>query len=243
MSNSPHNQPSESGSADPKLEFKTENIGHWTKKQEDPFAAQNRKKADQKQKNAAARKKALPYIIVAAAVIALGLIIWGIVALITHLTQDPDGTYTPELAGSSETDIVNYRNSLQEFYDRKKSEQSDGDIDLDTSVAPSNDPEEDKDLIQAVAQVVQNTLNTSKGRENANAVLCAQVYFYYNNGYYQAAVDALQEIDVDKLDDTVKFNLYEAAANSYYWLNDDNSSDKYFDLMYSIPRGGTDDEN
>lgn len=247
MSSSPHNQPSESGSSDPKLQFKAENIGQWTGKQEDPFAAQNRAKEAKKQKSTATFKKFRPYLIIAGIVIAVGLIVWGIIALVIHLTQDPDAVYTPEIAGSSETDIVNYRGLLQEFYDRKKSEQSSGDTSDDenftTDITPSNDPEEDRELINAVGQVVRNTLNTSKGKENANAVLCAQVYFYYNNGYYQAAVDTLQQIDVDKLDDTVKSNLYEAAANSYYWLNDDIEADKYYDLMYSIPAGGMANEN
>lgn len=247
MSSSPHNQPSESGSSEPNLQFKTENIGHWTKKQEDPFAAQNRKKEAKKQKSAATRKKALPYIIIAAAIVVAGLIVWGVVALIIHLTHDPDAAYTPEIDGSSETDIIAYRGLLQEFYDQKKSEQLGNDnadgADLDTSVVPSNDPEEDKDLIQAVAQVVQNTLNTSKGKENTDAVLCAQVYFYYNNGYYQAAVDALQKIDVGKLDDTVKINLYNIAANSYYWLDDDNKSDEYYELLYSMPAERTNNDN
>lgn len=240
MNSSPHNQPSESGSSDQNLQFKAENIGRWTKKQEDPFAAQNRKKADKK----ASHKKALPYIIIAA-IILVGLAVWGIIALVCHLTRDPDATYTPEIAGSSETDIINYRALLQEFYDRKKSEQTDDseDTSFDTSVAPSNDPEEDRELIKSINQVVQNTLDTSKGQENANAVLCAQVYFYYNNAYYQAAVDVLPRIDIDKLDNTVKSNLYEAAANSYYWLNNDIEADKYYDLMYSIPAGGMDDEN
>lgn len=248
MSSSPHNQPSESGSSEQNLQFKAENIGHWTKQQEDPFAAQNRKKEAKKQKSAATRKKAMPYIIIAAAVIVVGLIVWGVIALVNHLTQDPDAAYTPEISGSSEADIVEYRGLLQEFYDRKKNEQSDesdtvDDTDLDTSIVPNNDPEEDKDLILAVAQVVQNTLDTSKGRENANAVLCAQVYFYYNNGYYQAAVDVLPQIDIDSLDNNVKSNLYEAAANSYYWLNNDIEADKYRSLLWSIPIGGMNDEN
>ncbi len=220
------------------IAFKSDYIGQWAAKQEDPFAEQNRKAAEKKAAQEAARQKALPYIKIGSIVAGCIAILAIVIAIIVVAVRDPDLDYTPEIAGSSEEDIIKYRDLLQQFYNKKKDEQSDED-DLvnppNMGEAPSNDSQEDKGLINSVNQAVQNTLNTSSGKEHANAVLCAQAYFYYNNGYYQEVVDTIKQIDTDFLDNSVKSNVYEVAANSYYWLGDEETADTYYSLLLAMP--------
>lgn len=222
----------------PAVAFKSDYIGQWAAKQEDPFAEQNRKAAEKKAAQEAARKKVMPYIKIGSIVAACVAVLAVIIVVIIGVVRDPDADYTPEIAGSSEEDIIEYRDLLQQFYNRKKGEQS-SDEDLvnppNMGEAPSNSSQEDKNLINSVNQVVQNTLETFNGQDHANAVLCAQAYFYYNNGYYQEVVDTIRQINIDSLNNSIKSNIYEVAANSYYWLGDEEAADTYYDLLLAMP--------
>lgn len=236
----PQNAQSQSPQTAPNqnVAFKSDYIGQWAAKQEDPFAEQNRKAAEKKAAQEAARKKALPYIKIGSIVAGCVAVLALIVTVIVIAVRDPDLDYTPEIAGSSEEDIIEYRNLLQQLYNKKKDEQGSEDDPVNPPNmvdVPSNDSQEDKELINSVNQVVQNTLNTPSGKEHANAVLCAQAYFYYNNGYYQEVVDTIKQIDTNYLNNSVKSNVYEVAANSYYWLGDEETADTYYSLLLAMP--------
>ena len=216
-------------SAKPNVAFKSDYIGQWAAKQEDPFAEQNRKAAEKKAAQEAARKKAMPYVKIGSIVAGCVAVIAIIVTVVLVVTHDSDASYAPEISGSSED------------YDRKKDEKTDDDY-LEniagTGETPENNPQEDEGLIAGVNQIVQNTLETVGGQNNTNAVLCAQAYFYFNNGYYQEVVNTIEQINLDTLDNTIKSSIYEVAANSYYWLGDEEKADAYYDLLLAIPLEG-----
>lgn len=238
MSNSPQNKPTGTDAPNSKVQFTTKNIGSWKRKQENPFAEQNRKNQAKKQERNKKREKATPYVVVISAITVISLAIWGLVVIIVALSNPKDGIIVPTITGSSEEDIVSYRDQLQQFYNQKKDEQLGEDEvlyspDLGMEMTFEIDPQVKQELLNDVEQTVQNTLNTPNGRKNANAVLCAQAYLYYNNGYYQEVVDVLQQIDLEQLSNNVKINIYEVAANSYYLLGDEESANEYYDLLFS----------
>lgn len=240
-SQSASHQSQNPSSANPNVAFKSDYIGQWAAKQEDPFAEQNRKAAEKKAAQEAARKKAMPYVKIGSIVAGCVAVIAIIVTVVLVVTHDSDASYAPEISGSSEDDILKYQDLLQQFYDRKKDEKTDDDY-LEniagTGETPENNPQEDEGLIAGVNQIVQNTLETVGGQNNTNAVLCAQAYFYFNNGYYQEVVNTIEQINLDTLDNTIKSSIYEVAANSYYWLGDEEKADAYYDLLLAIPLEG-----
>lgn len=67
----------------------------------------------------------------------------------------------------------------------------------------------------------------------------AQIYFYYGNGYYQDVIDILPQVNIEILDNKLKANIYEAAANSYALLGDEENANKYYMLLLSTPIGST----
>lgn len=227
-----------SGPENRPLEFRTENIGQWAARQEGLFAEQNRKDAEAKAKREQKIKRARIWVWIGCGV----LVVLALVSAVVVMTYDPKEKYAPEIAGSSQADIVDYQGILQQFYNKKKDEKTEGQ-DLDdkpagTGTTPELSPELNQELMGDVNEVVQNTLGTASGKENLNAVRCAQVYFYYNNGYYQELVETAQQIDLEGIDAGVKANVYEVMANAYYALGDEENGDKYFNLVLSMPAGG-----
>ncbi len=206
----------------PKVQFDSA-TGSKTAQRINPFAEQNAKLAEKKKAKTQKRKKGIIIGIVCGCIV----LIAAIVIVIIILNSGPKIEYTPEITGSSEEDILDYRNLLQQFYNQQKAENE------------SNDnSEEDHNLVSNINQVVQNTLNTSIGKENANAVLNARVYFYYNNGYYQEVINLLPQIDMDMLDNNLKANIYEVAANSYASLGDMENANAYYKLLFITPVEG-----
>lgn len=197
-------------------EFTVKNIGKWASRQENPFADQNRKAAAKKQKANEARKKATPIVAVVAAVIATGVAIFGLVMLIIVLIDSQPRPDVIEIAGGSTQDIVDYQNILMDFYNQN----------------PYATPEE---RVQNIQNIVNGTLGSESGKNNSDAVLYAQLYVYVNEGLYQEIVDVGEKINVDKLNDELKSNVYNAMTNAYYALGDQEKANIYRDLLIMMP--------
>lgn len=241
MSNSPQSKNSDASGKAEQVHFKTSDIGRWASQQESPFARQNRERQAKKQERNKQRQKAAPYIIVISSVIAVGLAVWGLVVLVVKLTNQPEdfnpSTYAPEIAGTSAEDVNNYRDLLQNFYNNQQaaiigvSGDNNGSGESGGNTGEIDNEVQDK-LFDDVNKVVQNTLDTPGGQENANAVKLAQMGFCMANGCYQQAVDAAQGIDVTKYTPEQRNSYYNILANCYYWLGDKDKAAEYFNMPY-----------
>lgn len=213
--------------ADLKSKFKAENIGRWAAKQENPFAEQNRKAQAKKQAADKKRIKAGPIIgIVLGAICAIAAVVGLVVLVINLINQRPEQkiTYTPEIAGSSEEDIAKYQDLLQQFFNEQQNSAASGqDGYLSFSQLGAN-----------IDQVVQNTLDTSNGKANENAVLFAQLSFYSLNGFYSDVIKVASKINVDQLSDYQKVGYYNCVADAYNGLGDADNAQINYNKMLEI---------
>ena len=158
-----------------------------------------------------------PVFIIICAILAIGLAIFGLVVVITSVTGIFGGEdySTPEISGSSEEAIADYRDVLNKFYNRYP-----------------NASEEEK--YQEIDRVVNETLKTDSGEENSNAVKLALMGFCMENGCYQQSIDAAQSVDVDKLTTSQLRSYYNVLANCYYWIGDTAKAEEYFNVTDGI---------
>lgn len=192
-------------------EFTTKNIGHWASRQENYFAEQNRKAEEKRKKSERTRKKVLPIIFIVGGIIAAGLIIWGIVALIVALNTPEPGPDTPTIAGGTSEDVNGYRDILQEFFDR------DG-----------------GNNIAAVEEAVNNTLETESGKEYADQVRLAELYILQNNGYYAEAIEKAQNVNTDNLDLSQKITFYGVLYYCNTLLGNIEAANEYMKIQYDL---------
>lgn len=195
----------------PAAQFQSSNIGSWASRQEDFFAEQNRQAEEKRQKSERTRKKVLPVAIIAGGIVAAGLIIWGIVALIIAITTEPPAPDVPTIAGGTTEDISDYSDVLQEFFNK------DGGNNL-----------------AAVEEAVNNTLGTNNGKEYADQVRLAELYILQNNGYYAEAVDKAQAINVDNLDLNQKISFYGVLYYCNTLLGNAEAANEYMKIQYEL---------
>lgn len=202
----PHSQ---APTQDPATQFKTENIGSWAAQQEDYFAEQNRKAEEKRKKSERTRRKVLPIVFITGGIIAVGLIIWGIVALVIALTTKPE-VDAPTISGGTSEDVNNYRDILQDFFDK----------DVDGGGVGSGN-------IAAVEGAVNSTLETDEGRKYADQVRLAQLNLYINNGLYRESVAVGEDIDPNNLDPKSRFQFYNFMYLMYYALGNIEQANEY----------------
>lgn len=213
--------------ADLKSKFKAENIGRWAAKQENPFAEQNRKAQAKKQAIDKKRLKAGPIIgIVLGVICAIAAVVGLVVLVINLVTRQPEQkiTYAPTIDGSSEEDVTKYQDLLQQFFNEQQNS------------VPSNQDDylSSNQLSANINQVVQNTLNTSSGKANENAVLFAQLSFYSLNGFYNGVIEVAPKINVDQLSDYQKVGYYNCLADAYNGLGNSDEAQVNYDKMLEI---------
>lgn len=188
--------------------FKSDYIGQWAAKQEDPFAEQNRKAADKKAAQEAARKKAMPYIkigsIVAACVAVLAIIITVIVVIINQPKPE-----VPTIAGDSSEDVSDYTGILQDAYDQNQN-------------------------LDDVDKIVEDTLGTDNGREYEAQVRLAEMVFYFDNDLYQQLIDTGVRIDPNSLQPDQRLRYYNYMRYGYSVLNDSDKANEYMDLVFEL---------
>lgn len=188
--------------------FKSDYIGQWAAKQENPFAEQNRKAAEQKAAREAARKKAMPYIkigsIVAGCVAVLAVIITVIVVIINQPKPE-----VPTIAGGTIEDITNYKDKLQEIY------------------------EQDNDM-SAVEDAIEDAMNTDNGREYANQLKLSQMMFYIGQNIYDEAINIGETVEVEQLELLQQANFYALMAISCASIGDNANANKYNELAYEV---------
>lgn len=203
------------GEVKPETQFKAENIGKWASKQENPFAEQNRKNEAKKRREAEQSKKAAPVVAIILGVAATLAAVVGLVILIVVLINNqPKLDDVPTIAGNTTQDIVNYQQTLQNFYNN------------------SDKPQEEK--VQEVDQFVQSTLSTGNGRRYEKEIRIAQAALYMNNGLYNDAIRVLDGVNPDGLGLDQQQMFYNILYYCYAAMGDYDKANEYTQILYEI---------
>jgi hypothetical protein len=195
-------------SANPNVAFKSDYIGQWAAKQEDPFAEQNRKAAEKKAAQEAARKKAMPYVKIGSIVAGCVAVIAIIVTVVLVIINQPKPE-VPTIAGGTIEDITDYKDKLDEIY------------------------EQDKDM-SAVEDAIEDAMNTDNGREYANQLKLSQMMFYIGQNIYDEAINIGETVEVDQLELAQQANYYALMAIACASIGDNASAEKYNSAAYEV---------
>ncbi len=187
MSNSPQDKTTSSGKAERKVQFESSKIGRWAHRQENPFAAQNRKRQAKKQASNQKREKATPFVVLFGSAAVIGIALWGLVMLIVTLNNKA-AIDAPDILGSTMEDIFAYSDQLQNFYNQH----------LGTPT----------EQLEDVSKMVEGTLKKPSGKKYSNEVRLAQGMFYFSHELYYETIEALSDIDPETLNDLAQKVMY-----------------------------------
>lgn len=174
--------------------FKSEYIGQWAAKQENPFAEQNRKAAEKKAAQEATRKKAMPYIkigSIAAACIAVLAVIIAIIVIINQPAPLPDditlgSSGAAEVTESAQKVFDNYVNKL-------------GDKTVETDEGPALTDEEMQGAIDAVSNYFQQQSNRTEDISTKINLVLIEMEFYGYKGQPEAIIKAAEGFNIDDM--------------------------------------------
>lgn len=200
-------QPTNANSKD--IAFRSENIGQWAARQENPFAEQNRQTAARKKKQKENLRKARPYaliaIIVAAIIGAALLLITLIASMISHSSNE-----TPIIAGDSAEDVNSYKDLLHQIY------------------------QNNNNSTESVDKAVDKTLETANGKEYEDEVRLAQMMFYQDNNQPEEVNQIGETIQPNDLSPGLQLQYY----NSLYYVamskHDSEKANEYLAIIYNI---------
>lgn len=210
-----------SSESNPNVAFKSDYIGQWAAKQDNPFAEQNRKAAAEKAAKDAARKKAMPYIkigsIVAAAVAVLAVII---VVIVVIATPKPITALTPEESAS-------FQEEAQKIFDKHTQN-----IDLsDTENLTDKEKEDIEKALEEVGKYYEQQADRAENNEAQAQVTMEEMSFYLWNNQPEAALKASEKISTEGLTSDTLSNFYGMMQSTYYVLGDMEQAERYFNLM------------
>ncbi len=220
-SQSASHQSQNPASANPNVAFKSDYIGQWAAKQEDPFAEQNRKAAEKKAAQEAARKKAIPYVKIGSIVAGcVAVIIVAIVIIINITKPAPLPEVTPE-------ESATMTEEAQKIFDKYTQG-----INLDDA---ENLTEKEKEDIQKAVDEVGKYYEQQADRTEDNSVVIQltmdEMMLYLWNNQPEAALKASERIDPNIMDTEEKISFYSLMGNIYDGFGDNTQAEYYYDLM------------
>lgn len=154
--------------------FQAKTIGKSKTSQEQLSATQGRKASAQKQK----KGRLLPYIIAVICIVVVGLVVWGLIAIILFASGQTGEADMPVAEGDTLDAAIDYSEELQKAY-----EQQEG----NTSAK-----------LGRVEEMTQQALDESSGERRENVRL-ALARFYFDSKMYTDALEALAEADLDAM--------------------------------------------
>lgn len=244
MSNSPQDQKSNSD-----IKFQTQNIGRWASQQEDPFAKQNRERAEKEQHQTRKRRIALIVTAIVAGILLLAAVIFGVVMLVINLTKTPPSEdFTP---GSEAAVAVTenaqqiYDDYIAKFYNQHtsgssiddsddSSDSSDGTTVTVTGSVDNPSPEAVQGAIAAVNEYFAQQSADIQNDIQQNNYKFIQMNFYNDNGQSEDVISIANEMNIDILDEDQKAQCYGMLMNAYTNIGDMENSDYYFQLLLNI---------
>lgn len=218
--------PKKSNTSKPETQFTTENIGRWASKQENPFAEQNRKAAAKKQKKAETRKKATPYVVIIAAVIAVGLAIFGLVMIIIAFQPRlPDDLALGSEGAAEISDAAQnvYEEQLKKFYNQHGS----------NAAGSVENPSEEavNDALNAVSDYYneQKDKATDDAQKTQLGILEMQTLGF--KGKNEDLIRIGLTLDKHRMGVVDRNYYYGIMANAYYSIGDIERGDYYLDQI------------
>ncbi len=185
--------------------YNTANIGQWASRQENPFAAQNRKAKVRKQESDLKRQKATPLVAFAVGAVLVAVAVWGLVMLVMTLLGS---NALPEDLQIGSDGAAELQDRAQEIYNEYL--QSNGSN--DDSEPPSA---EDTDAaINAAADYFNKQSNRAKDDAEKASVALVEMMFYGDNGQSQKVIDMRDKVNLDYLNDTQKIQYYGMLMNA-----------------------------
>lgn len=224
MDNKPEDKKPNAPAPDRSVTFKSDYIGQWAAKQDDPFAEQNRKAAEKKAAQEAARKKAMPYVKIGSITAACVAVIIIAVVIIVNITKPkplPEVT-TEESAAMTE--------EAQKIFDKHTQN-----INLDDT---ENLTEKEKEDIQKAVEEVGKYYEQQAERAQDNTVIAQvimeEMSFYLWNNQPEAALNASEKFQTEGLDSTQLSNFYGMMQELYLVLGDEEQAERYLQLMIDV---------
>lgn len=184
-----------------KVQFKSDNIGRWASKQENPFAEQNRKTAAKKQQQAEQRKKAAPFVVVVVSIVAVVAAVCGLVFLIIALINSRP-TLPDDLTMGSDG-AAEISNEAQSVYDE---------------YLASSEGQSDEERLQGALEAAKKFFNSKKGLTTNESVKTdlqvLEMQLYNNNAQPQAIIDMSADLNFDAMNEEQRGQCYSMLLNA-----------------------------
>lgn len=213
----------EAQQSNPNVAFKSDYIGQWAAKQDDPFAEQNRKAAEKKAAEEAARKKVLPYIKIGSIVAGCVAVIAIIVAVVIIVSKK-----TPISEVTAEDSAV-FQEEAQEIFDKYTTG-------IDTSADNKDNltEQEKEDIDRAIEEVGKYYESQANRAENNSAVVqiaLDEMMFYLWNDQPEAAIAAADKLQTDTMTFEQQTGYYSLLQSAYYTIGNYERADYFYELM------------
>lgn len=214
------------GSSD--LGFRTENIGKWKEKQENPFAEQNRKAAEEKKKRDAAHAKTMPY--VKGGLIALGCMLsiaLVVVAIILFTRPKPlPEDITPGSVGAAEI-----TDDAQKVFDNFVNKI--GNVAIGVNGEPKLSDEEMQKALEAVSDYFEQQNNRIEDESKKINLVIVEMQFYARKGQPSAVLRAAEGYDVGMMTDTQALQFLGLLMDAAFGVGDVDLANEYVTLFDS----------
>lgn len=222
---------------DQNVQFKTEDIGRWASRQEDPFAEQNRKTAAKKQERNRKRQKVAPiFIIIASAILSIAAVV-GLVFLIIHLVSDPlPENITPGSTGATEVgqsaqDV--YNKYLESFYNKNQGENGE-----DKGSIENPSEEAINGALNAVEDYFNNRTDSVSEESKRIDLVIIEMGIYAKNDQPEKVIEAGKKVDAGNMSDEQKAPYWGMLMNACFNLNNMEAAQHYLELLNQFPDSG-----
>ena len=230
MSNSPQQAKPDLDKTDPKVQFKTENIGSWASKQENPFAKQNRERQAKKQERDQKRQKVAPFFVTFASAAVIGVALWGLVMLVVGLINgQPKLPEDITLGSEGATEIQNVAQGL--FNQHLK---QDNGKDFPDEVV-SEFPDDTTGAVSAVNEYFEQQEKLAENETQKNNLVILQMSVFNNNSQYDALLLAAEKANPDMMSDMQKGMYYTMLFNTYSNIGDEKRVQETLEKLDQLP--------
>lgn len=210
-----------------KVQFKSDNIGRWASKQENPFAEQNRKSQAKKQKQAEQRKKSAPFVVAVVGVLAVAAGVCGLVFLVISLINSRPTLPDDLTLGSAGAEEIQdqaqaiYKEQIEKFYNQN---QTGGTIE-----SPSDQAKED--AANAVSDYFDNQKNIADTESAVIDLSIIEMQTYAYQGMPNKIIEVGESMNEEAMSDLQKRQVWGLLSDAYYSINDAERGDYYLELM------------
>lgn len=214
------------------VQFKTANIGKWAAQQENPFAEQNRRADEKRQRSAKTRRKVLPIVAIIGGIIALGLIVWGVVMLVMALNAPEK---LPEDIAFGSEGASEVQGKAQEIWDRYWNNIASGDDDQNQDNENPGDTADVSQAIEAVSDYFDEQLSIANNDSQKNDLVIIEMDLMNTNEQPEGVISAGNKGNPDTMTDYQKGLYYGMLTNAYYSVGNISEGDRYFELLTQLP--------